>query len=89
MYTYLLVAIITLVDGSPLPDLPLEMYDSKEICMEQAYPPHGSKYVEKIRIEWEIHMKNQAETRNIDTVSLTCDAIVVDKFYEKPGDFNL
>ena len=71
MYTYLLVAIITLVDGSPLPDLPLEMYDSKEICMEQAYPPHGSKYVEKIRIEWEIHMKNQAETRNIDTVSLT------------------
>ena len=34
-------------------------------------------------------MKNQAETRNIDTVSLTCDAIVVDKFYEKPGDFNL
>ena len=89
MYTYLLVALITLVDGSQLPDLPLEMYDSKELCMEQAYPPHGSKHVEKIRIEWEIHMQNQAETREISHVAITCDAIVVDKFYEKPGDFNL
>ena len=89
MYTYLLVALITLVDGSQLPDLPLEMYDSKELCMEQAYPPHGSKHVEKIRIECEIHMQNQAETREIAHVAITCDAIVVDKFYEKPGDFNL
>ena len=34
MYTYILVALITLVDGSLLPDLPLEMYDSREMCME-------------------------------------------------------
>jgi|TARA_B100000745_G_C20103527_1_gene377550 hypothetical protein len=92
MYTYILVALITLVDGSPLADLPLQMYDSKEMCMEQAYPPHGSKHVDKIRIEWEIYKQDHAETRDIDTVALTCDAVVVDKLYpqyEKPGDFNL
>ena len=89
MYTYILVALITLVDGSLLPDLPLEMYDSKELCMEQAYPPHGSKHVDKIRIEWEIHKQDHAETRDIDTVALTCDAVVMENTFEKPGDFNL
>jgi hypothetical protein len=84
MYAYILIAIITLVDGHSLPDLPLGMYDSREICMEQAFPPAGRSHIEKIRTEWEVHKLEQAETRDIDTVFLTCDEIVIEHLWETP-----
>ncbi len=38
----------------------------------------------KRRTEWEVHKLEQAETRDIDTVFLTCDEIVIEHLWETP-----
>jgi len=73
MEAYILIAIIELVDGTKMPDMPIEMYQSYEACIEQARPPGGYKHIDKIGADWEVHKQDHAEIRDIDKVYLTCD----------------
>jgi len=72
MEAYMLIAILTLVDGTVLPATPIQMYETKQICIAQTNPPEGYKHIDKISTDWEVYKLEQAETRDVDTVGLTC-----------------
>jgi len=70
MKTWILVAILTLLDGSPGPTLEIEQFHTKTECMERA--SDAWDIVAQINQDWEIYMNDTGDIRPLETVFMTC-----------------
>jgi len=70
MQSYLLVAILTFMDGSVGPNLPIENFSSFQACDERAR--NGWDLVQKIDGEWTAYMNETGDIRPIAQIGLTC-----------------
>ena len=79
MKVYLLLAIITLADGTPMGEIPLQPYGTYDECIIQAQPPNGWNHIEEIILEWHNYKQTDpSEVRDIDNVGLTCREVEAD-----------
>ena len=70
MKTFLLVAMLTFMDGTPGPLLPIDTFESYEACFDRANDAYD--IVQQISIDWEDYMYQSGDMRPLAHVYLTC-----------------